>query len=1130
MGKRLSWLLISVLLPVMILALLKPRLVGGLSSALSQSVIINEWSQGAGGYKEWVELLVVAGPVDLRGWDLGDNSPGDLVFSDVSLWQDIPAGTTLVIYNQSDPDNVLPADDLDTSDCRLILPDGDPVYFSGALPGFSNTTADDNPHLRDSTGSTVHDFSGAPGISVHPGAEQAAAFQSDGVAGIANASNWSVSAASSASPGQGNSPANTAWIQQLCAVNHQQPDLSLEKSGPTSVAADQPLVYQIRLTNQGAMTATDVILTDTLPATLTYLNDSSGFIPTLSGGYVIQWQLGEVPPGDELSFALTTTINPTTTGIIINLVEAGSSQSEIITINNRSVATTSVGSLMPAGVLIDAFLYDGYEANHLDEAVRLRNGSDSVVEIGGWRINDGEPSTASIPEGVNLAPGQMIWIAKNGEAFRRQFGFAPDLELIDSPGMDLPILGGSWPQLSDEGDQLLLMDSSGQIADCVVYEDADPSLCESGWLGEAVAPYSAGGLFAEDGQLFVRRRDEQSGLPVADTNSASDWIQSQNRVSYPGWDLSPFFFTYRITETANLKIGISPDNGFGMLLEALNSAASSIAIESLTLENWSLGQALAAAARRGVSVTVLLEGGPPGGITDQERAICQELYEAGGSCWFMVNLPERLIFDRYRYLHAKFILIDGSKVLISSENLSPDSFPDDDKSDGSWGHRGLTMMVDAAGAAAHLDAVWRHDWDPGNHQDLMPWQPGDALYGLPSAGFSPITVTGGISYAVRYPSPFVISGTIPFEISQSPENSWRAHSGLLGLLEQAGSGDTLMVQQLVEHPYWSGASSNQPGSPNPRLAAYLDAARRGASVRLLLDSYYDDPNSASSNAATCQLVNSTARQEKLRIRCELGNPTGMGIHNKLVLARIDGKGYVHLGSMNGTEQSHKGNRELAIQLQSDTAYALLSQLFEGDWPHVAYLPITLNSFRGPADHLLISEVLYDPPGLDDDEFIELVNPTSLAIDLSQYSVGDAMRRDDFEDVRRFPAGSILLPRQTVVVATAAMPFYAEHGFYPDFEILNTSSAVPDMVDDASWGDPAALLQLGNTGDEIILRDAAGNAVDMLAYGESDADGVNTCPAAGIANSSLERYPYWRDSDVCADDFRVWPFPSPGTLP
>jgi cardiolipin synthase len=71
-------------------------------------------------------------------------------------------------------------------------------------------------------------------------------------------------------------------------------------------------------------------------------------------------------------------------------------------------------------------------------------------------------------------------------------------------------------------------------------------------------------------------------------------------------------------------------------------------------------------------VTVLLEEDPSGGIPDQEKYICEQLAAAGGACWFMLNDSARDIFDRYRFLHAKFILVDGERAVISSENLSPE--------------------------------------------------------------------------------------------------------------------------------------------------------------------------------------------------------------------------------------------------------------------------------------------------------------------------------------------------------------------------------------------------------------------------------------------------------------------------
>jgi hypothetical protein len=405
------------------------------------------------------------------------------------------------------------------------------------------------------------------------------------------------------------------------------------------------------------------------------------------------------------------------------------------------------------------------------------------------------------------------------------------------------------------------------------------------------------------------------------------------------------------------------------------------------------------------------------------------------------------------------------------------------------------------------------------------------VYGPPPVGFIPITQTGGITYAVRFPETVWLVDEFAFEVVQSPENSLRDVDGLLGLIGRVGAGDQLWVQQLEERPYWGAAGSSNPiADPNPRLEAYIAAARRGAEVRILLDQFFDDPTSPASNRATCDYVKSIALSEGLDLACTRSNPTGLGIHNKMVLARINGRGYIHVGSLNGTELSSKGNREVALQAQSDEAYALLAEMFNGDWPYDLYLPLLLNNYRGPAQYPLISEVLYDPPGQDDAEFIELVNPTEAVIDLSHYALGDAVNPTDFEDVRRVPAGTLLAPGQTVVVATSATAFQAEYGFAPDFEVVDTDAAVPDLIDDLNWGDPNALLQLGNMGDEVILRNGGDAAVDVLTYGTGSYPGNIACPLVDTPNTSLERFPYWRDSNDCMADFRAWPFPNPGAVP
>ena len=773
---------------------------------------------------------------------------------------------------------------------------------------------------------------------------------------------------------------------------------------------------------------------------------------------------------------------------------------------------------LPPPILIDSVLTDGYALDDADEAVRLVNVGATTVNLGGWRLGDGT-AAATLPGGLALAPGAALWLARDAAAFRFQFGHDADMELTP------------WPGYSNSGDEVVLQDATGATVDALVYLAGDTT---RGWFGPALAPYRVSSVFAAEGQLLFRRRDEATGLPVADSDTAADWAQmtadpiAGRKVRYPGWSADRFAAPVVITATATLTVAVAPDNAYAALAGLIDGAQASIRLSSLTLENAALGEALARAARRGVAVTALLEGAPPGGLSDQERYVCGLIEAGGGACWFMAGDEARQVHSRYRYLHAKYLIVDDRLAAISSENFSPDSLPDDDKSDGTWGRRGVVLITDARAVAAHLAAVFADDLDSA-HADLRRWSAADPVYGAPSPGFVPITASGGITYTVRFPQPAAFFGTHRFEMIQSPENSLRASDGLLGLIGRAGEGDTLLLEQLSERPHWGATSSNPAADPNPRLEALFDAARRGAAVSLLLDSFFDDADSAVGNAATCAYVAQVAGREGLRLRCRTGNPTGLGIHNKMVLAQIDGRGTINVGSLNGTEVSHKGNRELAVQVQSDAAYAYLARLFAGDAPQTTFLPVALAGYQGAADHLLISEIVYDSPGPDEAEFVELVNPTGAPLDLTGYALGDAVSSLDFEDMRHFPPGVVVPPGGVVVVTLSAAAFREAFDAEPQFEIVDSDPAVPDLIDDPVWGDPEALFQLGNAGDEVLLIRWDG-LVDVVTYGSGFHGGVVGCGLLVAPARTLERRPYWRDTDSCPADFRAWPFPSPGRLP
>lgn len=781
----------------------------------------------------------------------------------------------------------------------------------------------------------------------------------------------------------------------------------------------------------------------------------------------------------------------------------------------RSLAATTLAS----AILIESVLFDGNALNDADEAVRLLNVGGDPVDVSGWRLGDGT-TWASLPPGTILQPGEGVWLTGNVTAFRDQFGHDADVQLMP------------WPGFANAGDEVLLQDAGGSLIDAVIYLDGAAS--PGYWSGATVGPYRVSGVFGIEGQILHRRRDPITGAVVPDTDSVTDWAQSLDdpinarKVRYPGWETEQFFFPLVITATSTLTIAVAPDNAYDVLAGTIRAAKESIRLVSLTFENATLAEELAAAARRGVSVTLLLEGGPPGGITDQERYVCAGIENAGGACWFMVADDARHIHDRYRFMHAKYLIVDDTISVVGSENFSPDSLPDDDKADGTWGRRGVFLITDAPAVAGHLADVFADDLDTA-HSDLVRWSAGDPVYGAPPAGYLPDLVSDGAGYTVRFPTPAVIHDTHVFEIVQAPENSLRDVDGLLGLVNRAGAGDIVLVQQLSERPYWGATSSNAQADPNPRLEAYIDAARRGASVRLILDTFFDQAASPVSNVATCAAVNHIARMESLSLQCAMGNPTGLGIHNKMVLVRVGGQGTVHIGSINGTELSNKGNREMALQVQSDDAFAYLAALFEGDVGHSSYLPLVLANYRGSVNRLLISEIVYDPPGTDEAEFVELVNPTLVGIDLTGHALADAVLRTDFEDRRTFPPGTVIPPYSALVVTLSAVAFRDVYGVEPDLEVVNSDPSVPDMIDDPAWGDPKAVFQLGNSGDEVLLW-REDTLIDVVAYGDGGHPAVVRCALLVPPARTLERYPYWDDTDVCPNDFRGWPFPSPGRLP
>jgi cardiolipin synthase A/B len=591
----------------------------------------------------------------------------------------------------------------------------------------------------------------------------------------------------------------------------------------------------------------------------------------------------------------------------------------------------------PAPLLIAGAYIDSARSGEADEALMLWNFGAQPESLAGWQMeSSGKRTLVPLDSVLSIAPGQRLWIAAEALAFRQSFGEFPAAEWAVDTDPLVPDLVGKIG-LPNAGGTLRLLDPGGAVADVLLY--GDETTPADGWQGLPAQLYTRDVVTAQ-GQVWQRKRDPQTGLPL-DTNCAQDWAGDLSdslwgrQVRWPGWlgwDAGSFARPQESEALADTLLAVGPEGLYVPVAQTLIAAQATIDLSVYTLEHPQLAQLLADAARRGVRVRILLDGAPPGGITKLQKWCVALVAAAGGDVRYFA-LPDAAptgLKRRYRYVHAKYGIVDGHVALVLTENFSADSMPLPAQHP-VGGRRGFAVLTNAPPVIAALQTLFAADWAPDRFLDLRPYDPADPKFGAPPADYSPPSPP---EYEVAN-SPFgeflSFHGVTHFAVVSAPENALRPDAGLLALIGRAGPGDELSLLQLYEQRNWGPSSSNPLADPNPRLEALIAAARRGARVRILLDAFFDDPADLRSNAATVAYVRAVAAQEGLDLQAQLGNPTAGGIHAKLLLVRIGNETWSAVGSLNGGEVSHKLNREVVLLLDSPTVYDRLHAVFDHDW-------------------------------------------------------------------------------------------------------------------------------------------------------------------------------------------------------
>ena len=117
-------------------------------------------------------------------------------------------------------------------------------------------------------------------------------------------------------------------------------DLSITKTASTdTIRVGQDLTYTLAVSNTGPSDATDVLVTDTLPATLDYVSATASQGTCTEDEGVVTCELGTIVDGGSATVSLVVT--GTTVGEVANKVILSSGVSDLSDANNSDMATTT---------------------------------------------------------------------------------------------------------------------------------------------------------------------------------------------------------------------------------------------------------------------------------------------------------------------------------------------------------------------------------------------------------------------------------------------------------------------------------------------------------------------------------------------------------------------------------------------------------------------------------------------------------------------------------------------------------------------------------------------------------------------------------------------------------------------
>ncbi len=177
-------------------------------------------------------------------------------------------------------------------------------------------------------------------------------------------------------------------------------DLSINKTGPSTVKPGETFVYTIHLQNTSTAAASQVVLTDTLAAPLTYISDDSGAPLANPEAGVYVWSLGDLPGLSSTLIHLTVALDENViTPDLLNTAQVGSEMPTDDPLNNQSEWQTRIAyPLAIHDIQGAAHLspYNGYLTTGVAGIVTAKSSSSFYMQTPDTQVDANEDTSQGI--------------------------------------------------------------------------------------------------------------------------------------------------------------------------------------------------------------------------------------------------------------------------------------------------------------------------------------------------------------------------------------------------------------------------------------------------------------------------------------------------------------------------------------------------------------------------------------------------------------------------------------------------------------------------------------------------------------------------------------------------------------